>query len=162
MDEATIDSLGPTPLFPDIKTLLDKLNFPVDLDSRFTTDNVPQLTEALIYLGSEGVDNLFSFDVGIDDKNPEEYVININQPSLGLPSREYYDQPDVLAAYRNGLISIISSILGNPKDSSPREELRRTKLAENGLSILSEIEIENMVDRYIEFESHLAKITLAK
>ncbi|GAA5809890.1 hypothetical protein MFLAVUS_003305 [Mucor flavus] len=161
MDEATIDSLGPTPLFPDIKTLLDKLNFPVDLDSRFTTDHVRQLTEALIYLGNEGVDNLFSFDVGIDDKNPEEYVININQPGLGLPSREYYDQADVVAIYRDGLISILSSILGNPKDSSPREELRRTKLTENNLSILSEIEIENMVDRYIEFESHLAKITLA-
>lgn len=162
MDEATIDSLGPTPLFPDIKTLLEKLNFPIENDGRFSTDHVRQLTKALIYLGNEGIDNLFSFDVSINDKKPDEYVININQPDLGLPSREYYEKPTSISNYRNGLISIISSFLSHPKDSSPREVLRRVKLTENNLKMLNGNEIESMVDRYIEFESHLAKITLSK
>ncbi|KAI7885925.1 uncharacterized protein EV154DRAFT_427608 [Mucor mucedo] len=160
MDETTIDSLGPTPIFPSIHALIDTLGFQENEDGRFTTDHVRQLTEALIYLGKEGVDSLITFGVAVDDINPNQYSISVTQPSLGLPSREYYDQPEMLTNYRNGLISILSSVLGNPRDNSATEELRRIRLSENKLSALGQVEIENMVDRFIDFESRLAKITL--
>lgn len=162
MDETTIDSLGPTPIYPGISKLVKKLGFSENEDGRFTTDHVRQLTEALIYLGKEGVDNLITFGVAVDDINPDEYSISVTQPSLGLPSREYYDQPEMLTSYRNGLISILSSVLGSPKNSSAREEIRRIKLSESKLNSLSQVEVENIVDRFIDFESHLAKLTLPK
>lgn len=162
MDETTINSLGPTPIFPGIHTLIETLGFAENEDGRFTTDHVRQLTDALILLGKEGVDNLITFGVAVDDINPDQYSISVTQPSLGLPSREYYDQPEMLANYRNGLISILSSVLGNPRNNSASEELRRIRLSENKLNALGQVEVENMVDRFIDFESRLAKITLPK
>ncbi|KAL7311909.1 hypothetical protein PS15m_009619 [Mucor circinelloides] len=161
MDEDTINSLGPTPIYPEISKLLSKLGFTEDfVDSRFTSDHVHQFTDALIHLGTEGVGSLISYGVGADDQSPDQNVIIIDQPSLGLPSREYYEQPDIIANYRAGLISLITAVLGEPKGDSAADNLRRDKMRENNLAMLGEVDIEYMVDRFIEFESHLAKLTL--
>ncbi|CEP10669.1 hypothetical protein [Parasitella parasitica] len=161
MDEDTINRLGPTPIYPEVSKLLAKLGFNEEFtDTRFTSDHVRQFTETLIHLGTEGVDNLFSFGVGADDQSPDENVIAIDQPSLGLPSREYYEQPEVIAAYRAGLTSLLDAVLGEPKGTTEMDNLRREKMKENNLQMLGDVDIEYMVDRFIEFESHLAKLTL--
>lgn len=163
MDEDTINSLGPTPIYPELSKLLSKLGFTDDfVDSRFTSDHVPQFTDTLIHLGTEGVGSLISYGVGADDQSPDQNVIIIDQPSLGLPSREYYEQPDIIANYRAGLISLITAVLGEPKGNSAADNLRRDKMRENNLAMLGEVDIEYMIDRFIEFESHLAKLTLPK
>lgn len=163
MDEDTIDSLGPTPIYPELAMLLTKLGFDENyVDTRFTSDHVHHFTETLIYLGTQGVEGLISYGVNADDQAPDENVITIDQPSLGLPSREYYDQPEIIANYRTGLMSLIDAVLGDPSSNSAADNLRREKMRENNLPMLGKVDIEYMVDRFIEFESHLAKLTLPK
>ncbi|KAG1177601.1 hypothetical protein G6F70_005648 [Rhizopus microsporus] len=159
MDEVTVDHLGPTPMFPDIAQALKSLGYSPGVDDgRFSLEHAHALTDVLIELNSQGVGNLVSFDVGIDDKNPEKYAIFLNQPSLSLPSREYYKQPDLIAQYRNGLISVVTAVLGDVAGDSSR--LRIEKLIENKLPVLGAVDIEAMVDRFIEFETQLANISL--
>ncbi|KAI8087607.1 uncharacterized protein B0P05DRAFT_577930 [Gilbertella persicaria] len=161
MNEDAINSLGPTPMYPQIAQLLAKLGYSTDLpDTRFSLDNVQQLTETLIYLGSEGTDALFGTGVGPDDQSPDKNSISLYQPGLGLPSREYYSQPEIITNYREGLVSILGAILGNPTGNSPIDVLRREKMAENKLQLLSPEDVKDMVDRFIEFESQLAELTV--
>uniref|UniRef100_A0A8D8TP03 Endothelin-converting enzyme 1 n=1 Tax=Cacopsylla melanoneura TaxID=428564 RepID=A0A8D8TP03_9HEMI len=54
--------------------------------------------------------------VGPDIKNSSEYIIQIDQQGLGLPTRDYYLQPSnrvYLDAYRNFLLTIVT-LLGAP------------------------------------------------
>ncbi|KAI8383005.1 hypothetical protein BD560DRAFT_420771 [Blakeslea trispora] len=161
INEPAIDSLGPTPIYPEIALLLQKLGYNADTaDNRFSLDYTSQLTDALIHLGKEGIYPLFSSGVGPDDRTPEQNSVSVSQPSLGLPSREYYEQPEVLSNYREGLISLLNIVIGEPAANDPLGEMRRQKLSENGLKPLSEKDVESMVDRFIEFETKLAKITV--
>jgi endothelin-converting enzyme len=89
-------------------------------------------------------------------------VVSFNQPALGLPSREYYTKPEVIANYRTGLVDLLAAVLGEPTGDSAMDNLRREKLMENNLTPLQPSDIEAMVDRYIEFESHIAEISVAK
>ncbi|KAJ3821178.1 Metalloprotease [Lentinula raphanica] len=60
------------------------------------------LTAALAYMHSRGLEALFSFeiegDVGVD---PNHLVLWFSQPSLGLPSKEYYDEEDIRSVYQD-------------------------------------------------------------
>ncbi|OBZ89812.1 Endothelin-converting enzyme 1 [Choanephora cucurbitarum] len=161
INEPAIDSLGPTPIYPEIATMLKKLGYNASVaDGRFSLDYAKQLTDALIHLGKEGIYPLFSSGVGPDDRTPEQNSVSIAQPSLGLPSREYYEQPEALSNYREGLTSLLTLILGEPAENDPLASVRRQKMLENNLSLLNEKDIEAMVDRFIEFETKLAKITV--
>lgn len=161
MDEDTINSLGPTPLYPEIATILSKLGYNADyVDGFFTNDNLRQFTDTLIYLTEQGTGHLISSGVGADDQAPDENVISLNQPSLGLPTREYYEQPQVIEEYRKGLVQLLTAVLGEPTGENPVDNLRRQKLGEINYTPLSSIDVEAMVDRFIDFETHLAKITL--
>lgn len=54
--------------------------------------------------------------VGPDIKNSSEYIIQIDQQGLGLPTRDYYLQPSnrvYLDAYRNFLVTVVT-LLGAP------------------------------------------------
>ncbi|PSN53055.1 hypothetical protein C0J52_03948 [Blattella germanica] len=76
--------------------------------------------------------------VGPDIKNSDEYVIQFDQTSLGLPTRDYFLQPSnikYLEAYKNYLIKV-STLLGAPLFNA-------TKQAEE----------------IVDFETKLAKIT---
>ncbi|KAG7188439.1 hypothetical protein KM043_008081 [Ampulex compressa] len=83
-------------------------------------------------------DILISEWVGPDIKNSDEYVIQFDQTSLGLPTRDYFLQPSntvYLEAYKNYLINI-ATLLGASLQNAT-----------------------NDADEMIEFEIELAKIT---
>jgi predicted metalloendopeptidase len=164
MNEESINRLGPTPIYPEIARLITKLGYQEEFyDTKFTTDNLLRFTDTIIHLLTEGVGNtLFSYGVGPDDQVPEEVSVTINQPSLGLPSREYYEQPEMLEKYRNGLINIVTAILGEPSSDSPTANIRREKLTEQKLTMLGKVDAEAMVERFVQFETHLAKLTVPK
>ncbi|CAG4961168.1 unnamed protein product [Parnassius apollo] len=85
-------------------------------------------------------DILISEWVGPDIKNSDEFVIQFDQTSLGLPTREYFLQESnkvYLEAYRTYLIKIAQLLGGNP------EHVRKS------------------ADKLIAFEINLAKITSA-
>ncbi|KAG1151811.1 hypothetical protein G6F37_004436 [Rhizopus arrhizus] len=161
MDETAINHLGPTPIFPSIARMFTTLGYSPESfsDQRFSPQHVRVLTNALIELNMQGVENLVSIGVGVDDRHPDQYTIFINQPGLTLPSREYYSQPGIMEKYRQGLVSVISSILGD-MNGDENANLRLQKMTENKLNALGSVDIEAMVDRFVEFETQLASMTL--
>lgn len=85
-------------------------------------------------------DILISEWVGPDIKNSDEYIIQFDQTTLGLPSRDYYLQPSsspYLEAYKNHLIKI-ATLLGAPLDDAIHQ-----------------------AEELIKFEIRLARITSA-
>ncbi|KAJ8728307.1 hypothetical protein PYW08_016692 [Mythimna loreyi] len=85
-------------------------------------------------------DILISEWVGPDIKNSDEFVIQFDQTSLGLPTRDYFLQDSnkvYLTAYKNYLIKIAILLGGNPDH------------------------VKKSADELIEFEIKLAKITSA-
>ncbi|KAG6797942.1 neprilysin-4 isoform X1 [Apis mellifera caucasica] len=83
-------------------------------------------------------DILISEWVAPDIKNSDQYVIQFDQTSLGLPTRDYFLQPSnmiYLKAYKNYLIKI-STLLGASLQNATMD-----------------------ADELIEFETKLAKIT---
>uniref|UniRef100_A0A182P2Z4 Uncharacterized protein n=1 Tax=Anopheles epiroticus TaxID=199890 RepID=A0A182P2Z4_9DIPT len=76
--------------------------------------------------------------VGPDIKNSDENIVQFDQTSLGLPTRDYYLQPGnrkYLEAYRQFMMEVIG-LLGVPADSARRAS-----------------------DEMVEFETQLANIT---
>ncbi|CAO3690443.1 unnamed protein product [Rhizopus stolonifer] len=144
MDQSSIDSLGPTPIFPYISRVFNSLGYdPQTEDERLGPQHVRVLTDTVIEMTTQGVESLVSFYVGADDRHPDQYVISINQPGLTLPSREYYTQQDTMEKYRQGLVAVLGAVLHKGQNE-----------------LMGSSDIEGMVDRFIEFETHLAGITL--
>lgn len=80
-------------------------------------------------------DILISEWVGPDIKNSDEYVIQFDQTSLGLPTREYFLEPCnyvYLEAYKNYLIKI-STLLGASLENA-RAEAEDLMVFETGLA----------------------------
>src|SRR5581483_6977656 len=53
-------------------------------------------------------ESIYGIGIGVDDKNPDNYSVNLNQSGLGLPDRDFYLSQDksmveVRAAYRQYL-----------------------------------------------------------
>ncbi|KAI8983425.1 hypothetical protein BDB01DRAFT_722562 [Pilobolus umbonatus] len=163
MNEDAINSLGPTPIYAEVAKLYTNLEYdPDNYDTVIDSINIRNLTSTFIHLKSEGIKSFISFSVGADDRNPDENSIVLNQPPLGLPSREYYGQSDAIDQYRQGLINIVSAIFSTQSSTSVLDTLRNKKMAEYNLKPMQDAEIEDMVARYIKFETHLANITLAR
>lgn len=76
--------------------------------------------------------------VGPDIKNSSEYIIQIDQQGLGLPTRDYYLQPSnrvYLDAYRNFLVTVVT-LLGAPIQNATTQ-----------------------VEEIIQFETDLARVS---
>ncbi|HEX4106429.1 MAG TPA: M13 family metallopeptidase [Rhizomicrobium sp.] len=41
-----------------------------------------------------GTESIYDIGIGVDDKNPDNYSLNLNQSGLGLPDRDYYLKDD--------------------------------------------------------------------
>ncbi|CAG8759016.1 16073_t:CDS:2, partial [Racocetra persica] len=178
MDEDRISQLGGTPLVP----LLDRLfeNFPVEnkfsLFNNFgyQNDNLQQadslnllnLTNTLSNLSIIGVQPLLEFFVEADAKNPNKNVLYLTQSGLVLPSKEYYEDVQVMGTYK----SVMAELLGRALDN------RSNFIIEMGYSTsdsvmddIYEYSIErvwfrgweDIADKIIEFEKSLAKISLS-
>ena len=79
--------------------------------------------------------SIYSIGVGVDDKNPNNYSLNLGQSGLGLPDRDYYLSDDkaladTWAAYRQYLTDMIS--LAGIGDASARAD--RVLALETGIA----------------------------
>ena len=68
----------------------------------------------------------FNVAIGIDDKNPEAYSVNLYQGGLGMPDRDYYlktDKPILAAqaAYKKYLATMLT-LAGDGKDAAKRAD----------------------------------------
>ncbi|KAL8187904.1 UNVERIFIED_CONTAM: hypothetical protein K2H54_057750, partial [Gekko kuhli] len=113
VNETAIDLRGGKPLI----NILDTINdWPVATDnwnqtygSSWTAEkSIAQLNSKY---GKRVIINLF---VGTDDKNSTQHILHIDQPGLGLPSRDYYEctglYKEACSAYVDFMISVAKLI----------------------------------------------------
>jgi putative endopeptidase len=111
LDQKQIDSRGLAPAQKD-------LNYIASLKTRdevATAMGVPRLNE----------DGPFGVGIGVDQKDPNAYALDLGQSGLGLPDRDYYlrdgkDMDDARAAYKKYLSSMLT--LAGMRDADKRAD----------------------------------------
>ncbi|KAF9233936.1 hypothetical protein BU15DRAFT_90170 [Melanogaster broomeanus] len=98
MDEGKLDYLGQVPLQQFVNNIRKIYRG-------------RRLSNALGYMHSRGVDALFEFfidgDAGVD---PNAMTLWFTQPTLGLPSKEYYKEQGILSVYRDVIERLLVSL----------------------------------------------------
>lgn len=160
MDEKTIQDRGSGPLLEILRKVGEY--FPVNTDgddsnSFSTLSNQHQqevfyseknhLTKTIAYLASIGVDALVAFGVDADEKNPDSVVLSMNALSRpGLPSKEYYQDKDIVKSYGNTIGQVLEGLLREAQPLSKSALGDRTMFECN----------EELVKAVIQLESDLA------
>ena len=72
-----------------------------------------------------GTASIYDIGIGVDDKNPDNYSLNLDQSGLGLPDRDYYLNDDkalveTRAAYRKYLADMMT--LAGMSDAEARAD----------------------------------------
>ncbi|KFQ43390.1 PREDICTED: neprilysin [Nestor notabilis] len=144
INETTIDSRGGTPL---ISLLPDVSDWPVATTNWESSYGTAWTAEtAIAQLNSKyGKKVLINFFVGTDDKNSTAHIIHIDQPGLGLPSRDYYEctgaYTEACSAYVDFMISVTKLVL-----------------QERNISF-SEADISEQMKRVMDLEKEIANAT---
>ncbi|HEY4124738.1 MAG TPA: M13 family metallopeptidase [Rhizomicrobium sp.] len=111
MDQKAIEANGLKPAAKDLATIA-ALKTPEDVARAM---GAPRL----------GLDGPFGIYVGVDDKHPNNYSVNLGQSGLGLPDRDYYlrTDKDLVAArdaYKKYLAEMLT--LSGAKDAQSRAD----------------------------------------
>ncbi|KAG7086631.1 hypothetical protein E1B28_002573 [Marasmius oreades] len=110
LKEERLDEIGQEPLLEFLRTLKDLYRRKkTEVSSK--EQKRDGLTEAIAYLHSRRIGALFAFeiegDVGVD---PNHMVLWFNQPELGLPSKEYYEDNDIRKVYQEVLEKLLLAV----------------------------------------------------
>ena len=98
-DTAAIEANGLKPIRKDLDYFAG-LQTPADVARAMAS--VPLATSSIYDIG-----------IGVDDKNPDNYSLNLNQAGLGLPDRDYYLKDDkALADTRTAYRQYLADMLG--------------------------------------------------
>lgn len=161
LNEAYVDSLGPTPIYSDVAQIENTL-FPVnDNLTLFTSEAKTHISQTIALFERDGISTLAVMFVDADDKKPDMNAVIFDQASLILPSKEYYEDPSVLEKYRTGLKDILFKVLGEYTNGTSQDaEFRLSESKKYNFTRWSEEKIQNAVDRVIDFETKLANISL--
>ncbi|PPQ78520.1 hypothetical protein CVT25_011792 [Psilocybe cyanescens] len=186
MDEDKLDDIGTSPLRHVVDTVR-KLYSGNDTDITVAEQgdvNVKGLTAALAFLHSRGIDGLFSFeiegDVGVD---PNHMVLWFNQPGLGLPSKEYYEEESVLEVYRDVLERFLITLTKEEEEKEVIEPSKPTSIlttnedanvwppwpwppwggdddGEKGKPVNRTLEAQKLAKKVVKFETKIAQASL--
>ncbi|EIE90773.1 hypothetical protein RO3G_15484 [Rhizopus delemar RA 99-880] len=157
-NETAIDALGPTPIYSHLSKVLNLFDYSSKANqSLFRLEDANTLADGMTELMIQGSDNLVLMEVSLNRNRSNQYTIFFGQPALTLSDKEDYTKPDVIDQYRNGLISLLTYVLGQPNGTDTN--MRLQKMNESNLSPLGPEAVESMVDRFVNFESHLANMT---
>ncbi|KAG6886039.1 hypothetical protein C0993_005223 [Termitomyces sp. T159_Od127] len=124
LNEDTLDEIGTIPLLDFVEEIRKKFRGESKYSGNKESSN---LTAALAFLHSQGVEALFSFEIEGDvGRDPNDMTLWFGQPSLGLPSKvcawksdslvadavlqEYYKDKVVLNAYREVVKRILLAL----------------------------------------------------
>lgn len=160
LDEKYIDSLGPTPIYSDIAQIENKLLPVNDSTTLFSASAKTWVSQTMALLERDGISTLATMGVDADDKNPDVSITIFDQASLILPSKEYYDDPEVIGKYRTGLNDILFKVLGDYSNNTQDADIRKKESDKTGFKRWSNEKIKSAVDGYIDFETKLANISL--
>ncbi|KAI4089474.1 MAG: hypothetical protein LQ344_005388 [Seirophora lacunosa] len=139
MDEATIKNRGSTPLLEVLRKVGDYFplhdihaypGYPSDFLLQEQTGLFDiaqkQLTGAVAYLASIRVDALVAFGVDANEKDPDSVVLSVNAlSSQGLPSKEYYQDKEILKSYANTIGQVLEALLREAQPPSDRSNSGR-------------------------------------
>ncbi|KAM9614610.1 neprilysin isoform 1-T5 [Morphnus guianensis] len=144
INETMIDSRGGRPLISLLPKVSDWPVATTNWDSSYGTAWTAET--AIAQLNSRyGKKVLINFFVGTDDKNSTAHIIHIDQPGLGLPSRDYYEctgaYKEACSAYVDFMISVAKLIL-----------------QERNISF-NESEISEQMKRVMDLEKEIANAT---
>ena len=141
MNETEIETRGNAPL----------LGLLSDLQEGSPANKTNSTLEGVDYLLSLGVDALISIGVGEDDKNPEQQIIMMSRPSLGLRAKQYYKDEQQLALYKETIGLVFEKLSkDHALDSNEYATLR-----ENLAGASTPASVKSLVD----FEAKIAEIT---
>ncbi|XP_029471165.1 neprilysin isoform X2 [Rhinatrema bivittatum] len=144
INETTIDSRGGKPL---IQTLSEIYDWPVATDNWEVNFGATWTAEkSIAQLKLKSIKQiLIGFYVGTDDKDSNRNILHIDQPSLGLPSRDYYEcsgaYKEACTAYVNFMVAVAKLI---------RQERNLTS---------NETQIRAELDNVMALEKEIANIT---
>ncbi|XP_027017774.1 neprilysin isoform X2 [Tachysurus fulvidraco] len=139
INESLIEQRAGTPL---ISMLPDVFDWPIATDGWDTTFGVSWRAEDAIARLHEkyGKRVLISFFIGTDDRDSNSHIIHFDQPSLGLPSRDYYTctgpYEEACSTYENFMVDLAALVR---KDR--RLEVNETKIREE-VAIVMQMEKE--------------------
>ena len=164
MDEERLKQIGSEPLL-DILLRIDKL-FPAprphhaaepfprllpQSQKGLKYDGENRLSTTVAYLISIGVPSLVSFSIGADDRDPDSVVIALGAlREPGLPSKEYYEDSEVLKAYSNTISQVLESLLRETTPNSTTSPESRENVSSYS---------EELVKSVVDFETKIAKVT---
>ena len=143
MDTAAINAAGIKPINP-ILEKIDKIATPEDLIRTVST------------LHTQGIDLLYSFYVGPDDKNVEKVVPQFAQSGLGMPTKDYYTKTDakttkVRDAYKKYIQQILELSGNSTADAATKAskifEIEK-KLAANSLTPVEMRDPEKLYNKF--------------
>ncbi|MEP2024224.1 MAG: M13 family metallopeptidase [Reichenbachiella sp.] len=131
MDSLGIEAQGAKPLMP-MLAQIDRVGSKDDLESTLSA------------LQMIGITPLYNIYVGIDDKQTDQYIMNLTQSGLGLPDRDYYFREDntgkdIIAGYKAYMTKLFVLVGGDSTTAAAKAEnifALESKLAENSMTRL--------------------------
>ncbi|KAK1772594.1 zincin [Phialemonium atrogriseum] len=127
MAETEIQKLGITP----IQTLLGDLSKLLAVDDSAYGNGVPiqsqdsdGISEAILFLEKLDIPSLLNFGVGADDKDPDSVVVFAGPRSgVGLPSKTYYLDNDIVSQYQSAMAEVLNAVLPGSAARSAADKL---------------------------------------
>jgi len=143
-NESLLQSLGSKPLL-DLLFKIEEL-YPTKKPKNLDTS----LTDAIQFLMSVGLGGPISLGVGADDKAPDSNVLQLSAPySFGLPSKEYYNNTQIVSQYKETIGSVLEALL---KEAYPNSTVLSTFRRLDAPTIMN----KTLVDDLVAFEASLA------
>ncbi|XP_017564510.1 neprilysin isoform X1 [Pygocentrus nattereri] len=140
-NESLIEQRGGTPLLTMLPNVFEWPIATDDWDTAYGTswraeDSIARLNEKY------GKQVLISFFIGTDDRDSNAHIIHFDQPSLGLPSRDYYvctgPYEEACTTYENFMVDLAVLVRRDKglevNESSIRQEVTRVMALEKELA----------------------------
>jgi endothelin-converting enzyme len=103
LNEDQIKSIGAEPLVRILEEI--KKAFPADASESHS------IKDAILLLAKYGVTGLVSAGTGADDTDPDTVVVSVGAPwSIGLPSKERYEDEKLVEKYRDVAVQVLSAL----------------------------------------------------
>ncbi|KAF9987112.1 hypothetical protein BGZ75_001034 [Mortierella antarctica] len=159
MDEDQIASLGREPVVEEIQKLREL--FPVEDGSNpnapsaihqdsseavETSETAPSasidttaLTMTLASFNKIGMESINAFGVSVDSKDPETYVLELDEGGIGLPSKEYYLDPKIMATYEKTIGQMLDIMLGEEKEMAAYTLLAKEQVPSKWAAVAKDV-----------------------
>ncbi|KAL8674450.1 MAG: hypothetical protein Q9168_001115 [Polycauliona sp. 1 TL-2023] len=116
MDEEAIEQRGAEPLL-DVLRKIEEYYPPHQQQGLKIYGNDP-FTRVIAYLSSIGVNAFVTLSIDADDKHPQSVVLSMNALNRpGLPSKEYYQNQDLLKSYGETIGKVLEALLREARPS---------------------------------------------